>query len=171
MHSFTVRLWESHTRLWAHSNLATGRLTAYRVAALACVAAGDYGFREGPVFTYSFAQKDVNSLEMPPDAFGHGAESLGLPESKINFPEVFAGVGFDLLYHLLIVLVFSAVVSGIIIDSFAELRAKVCPPLSPTACFSCLGPACRPFAPCLWPIALCACAACDDRKRRCVTTS
>jgi hypothetical protein len=84
----------------------------------------DYGFREGPVFTYSFAQKDVNSLEMPPDAFGHGAESLGLPESKINFPEVFAGVGFDLLYHLLIVLVFSAVVSGIIIDSFAELRAK-----------------------------------------------
>jgi len=82
----------------------------------------DYGFREAPVFSFTFAQSDIASLEPPPDAFNHGAESLELPEREINFPEVLLGVGFNLLYHLLIVLVFSAVVSGIIIDSFAELR-------------------------------------------------
>ena len=32
---------------------------------------------------------------------------------------------YNLLYHLIVVLIFSAVASGIIIDSFAELRAKV----------------------------------------------
>lgn len=34
------------------------------------------------------------------------------------------GFLFDFLYHLFVVLIFSAVVSGIIIDAFAELRAK-----------------------------------------------
>ena len=77
----------------------------------------DYGFREGPVMTYAFAQSNLSGLE--PEI-----EAGGLDESQVSYSQVMAGVAFNLLYHLVIILIFSAVVSGIIIDSFAELRAK-----------------------------------------------
>merc|ERR1719506_2941084 len=67
--------------------------------------------------TYAFAQSNLSGLE--PEI-----EAGGLDESQVSYSQVVAGVVFNLLYHLVIILIFSAVVSGIIIDSFAELRAK-----------------------------------------------
>jgi len=70
----------------------------------------DYGFREAPAFTNTFLQK---SADLP-------AGSL----RDVNYGHVALGFLFDFLYHIAVVLIFSAVVSGIIIDAFAELRAK-----------------------------------------------
>ena len=46
------------------------------------------------------------------------------PPGDIKYSSVVLGFLFDILYHISVVLIFSAVVSGIIIDAFAELRAK-----------------------------------------------
>ena len=54
-------------------------------------------------------------------------KSTDVPVSSIkdvNYGYVILGFMFDFLYHISVVLIFSAVVSGIIIDAFAELRAK-----------------------------------------------
>ena len=83
----------------------------------------DYGFREGPVFKYTFAQSNVTAFEPPNNEFDHDADVLGLSQAQVNYADVFAGVLFNMAYHLVVILIFSAVVSGIIIDSFAELRA------------------------------------------------
>ena len=79
----------------------------------------DYGFREAPVFTYAFAQSNLSALENPenPDA-----ERLDLDPDNVNRGEVLIGFLFNWFYHIVIILVFSAVVSGIIIDAFAEKR-------------------------------------------------
>lgn len=63
----------------------------------------DYGFREGPVFSHSYSQ----------DAYEH-----------LDLGEVMVGWLFNVLYYIFILLILTAVVSGIIIDSFAELRVQ-----------------------------------------------
>ena len=63
----------------------------------------DYGFREGPVWDFAFAQ-DANNTE-------------------VDYGQVLHGFVFNILHYVVVLLVFTAIVSGIIIDSFAELRA------------------------------------------------
>ena len=63
----------------------------------------DYGFREGPVFEYTFAQAENNT--------------------DVDYGQVIHGFVFNFLHYVVVLLVFTAIVSGIIIDSFAELRA------------------------------------------------
>ena len=63
----------------------------------------DYGFREGPVFEYTFAQAENNT--------------------EVDYVQVLHGFAFNFLHYVVVLLVFTAIVSGIIIDSFAELRA------------------------------------------------
>jgi len=70
----------------------------------------DYGFREAPVFGNTFLQNET---------------TLPLSEgSDASYGYIVLGFVFDFLYHISVILIFSAVVSGIIIDAFAELRAK-----------------------------------------------
>jgi len=70
----------------------------------------DYGFREAPVFGNTFLQNET---------------TLPLSEgSDASYGYIVLGFVFDFLYHTSVILIFSAVVSGIIIDAFAELRAK-----------------------------------------------
>lgn len=73
----------------------------------------DYGFREGPVFANTFLQSAAraNGGVLPPG-------------EDINYGQIVLGFLFDFSYHLFVVLIFSAVVSGIIIDAFAELRTN-----------------------------------------------
>ena len=65
----------------------------------------DYGFREGPMFEHSFSA--YNSMDQ-----------------SVDYGSVFVGFFFDLFYYIIVLLIFTAIVSGIIIDSFAELRVK-----------------------------------------------
>jgi len=78
----------------------------------------DYGFREAPAFTYSFALSNVSAYT--PNADG----ALDLTAGELQRGDIFVGFLFNMLYHIIIVLVFSAVVSGIIIDAFAEMRSQ-----------------------------------------------
>jgi len=82
----------------------------------------DYGFREAPAFTYTFTQRNLTELEayshVPPN------EQLELAPYQIDRGEVLVGFVFNFLYNVVIILVFTAVVSGIIIDAFAELRGE-----------------------------------------------
>lgn len=77
----------------------------------------DYGFREAPVFTYTFALRNASSYT--PASEGE----LDLTAGQVDRGEIFLGFVFNVLYHIVIILVFSAVVSGIIIDAFAEKRS------------------------------------------------
>jgi len=70
----------------------------------------DYGFREGPVFSRSFLQ--------------NASRVTTYDDQSLNYGYIMLGLLFDFCYHLGVILIFSAVVSGIIIDAFAELRAK-----------------------------------------------
>ena len=63
----------------------------------------DYGFREGPVFAHSYSQNSYDN---------------------VHYWEVLVGWLFNVFYYIFILLILTAVVSGIIIDSFAELRAE-----------------------------------------------
>ena len=78
----------------------------------------DYGFREAPAFSYAFTLRNASSYE-PAD----GGDSLDLTAGQLDRGDILVGFLFNVLYHILIILVFSAVVSGIIIDAFAEKRA------------------------------------------------
>jgi len=69
----------------------------------------DLGFREAPVFEQTFLAEQNTQL-------ADGAEP--------DYGYVVLGFLFDIFYHIFVVLIFSAVVSGIIIDAFAELRLK-----------------------------------------------
>ena len=85
----------------------------------------DYGFREGPVFSWAFAQHNASARAEAEGADpADDSDALGLAVDDIAWGQVFVGFFFNFSYHIVIILVFSAVVSGIIIDSFAELRAK-----------------------------------------------
>lgn len=43
---------------------------------------------------------------------------------EVDLREVIVGFLFNTLYYVLVLLIFTAVVSGIIIDSFAEMRVQ-----------------------------------------------
>ena len=57
----------------------------------------DYGFREGPVFKYTFAQANVTAFEPPNNHFDHDAENLGLSQAQVNYRDVFTGVLFNMV--------------------------------------------------------------------------
>ena len=83
----------------------------------------DYGFREAPAYTYTFTQRNLSELEIYSENSADFPDKLDLAPDQIDRGEVFVGFIFNFLYHIIIILVFSAVVSGIIIDAFAELRS------------------------------------------------
>ena len=56
--------------------------------------------------------------------FEHSFSAHNSVDQSVDYGSVFVGFFFDLFYYIIVLLIFTAIVSGIIIDSFAELRVK-----------------------------------------------